>query len=50
MIYFPDNNRDNIVKGTFQFDNETTLEKKMFNFKKFKKIKLTFDEVFQRNL
>ena len=53
MICFLDNSRDNIGKGTFWFDNETTLEKTkgcLILRNSMRKIKLTFDEEFQRNL
>ena len=53
MICFLDNSRDNIGKGTFWFDNETTLEKNkgcLILRNSMRKIKLTFNEEFQRNL
>ena len=53
MICFLDNSNSNIGKGTFWFDNQTSLEKKKGSLilrNSMRKIKLTFDEEFQRNL
>ena len=52
MICYLDNSNSNIGKGTFWFDNNTKLEKLKDSLvlrNKMKKMKLSFEEIFQRN-
>ena len=52
MICYLDSSNSNIGKGTFWFDNNTKLEKLKDSLvlrNKMKKMKLSFEEIFQRN-